>query len=362
MLKIMIAPSRYVQGPKILPAIGEQVKNFGDNVLVTGGKRALAGTGDIILESLSSHGLSCNLEQFLGESSRGEIGRLKRTASEKNANVIMAVGGGKAIDAGKAVAYYLGVPVVIVPTIASTDAPCSSLSIIYTEEGAVEEHLLLRRNPDLVFVDTDIIARAPERLLVSGMGDALATMFEAEACLASSAKNVPGGYTTATALTISRLCYETLMDYGYLAKVSCVENVTSMALEKVVEANILMSGIGFESAGLAAAHAIHDGLTVLKETNEVYHGEKVAFGTLTQVVMENKADMVTNVLSFCKVVGLPVTLKEINITDTSEENIMKIARAAVEDPGGLMKNMPFPVDADTVYNAIITADALGRAF
>lgn len=362
MLKIMIAPSRYVQGPKILGSIGEQVKNFGDNVLVTGGKRGMASGEEEIKKSFDEHNIKYSFEHFNGETSKKEIERLKQLAVSQGANVIMGLGGGKVIDTVKAVAFYMDVPVVIAPTIAGTDAPCRALSVIYTDDGVVEEYLILKQNPNLVIVDTDVIAKAPVRFLVSGMGDALATRFEAEACLASSAKNLPGGYTTATAVHLSRFCYDTLMEYGYLAKVSCEQNVSTMALEKVIEANTLLSGLGFESSGLAACHAIHDGLTVLPETHDIYHGEKVAFGTLTQLVLQNDYDLIADVLAFCKKVGLPITLKEINVTDTSKENIMKAAEAGANDPAGLMGNMPFPVTPDDVYSAIMTADALGQAY
>lgn len=363
MKRIMIAPGRYVQGPGILPEIGEQVKIFGDNAFVTGGKTALGTTSAVIRESLDGSQIASTFEVFRGETSTNEIERLKQLATEKGANVIMGVGGGKCIDTAKAVAYYMNVPVIIVPTIAATDSPCSALSVIYTEGGVVESYLILRQNPNLVFVDTSVIAQGPTRFLVSGMGDALATRFEAEACLTSSAKNLPGGYSTSAAVAIARLCYESLIGYGYLAKLSCEQGVASPALEKVVEANTLHSGLGFESSGLAAAHAIHDGFTVLDETHHVWHGEKVAFGTLVQLVMENRpAALINEVLSFCKSVGLPITLKEINVTDKSPDNIMKVAKIGANDPAGLMKNMPFPVTTATVFDAIMTADALGTAF
>jgi glycerol dehydrogenase len=363
MKKVMIAPGRYVQGPGILADIGEQVKIFGDNALVAGGKTALSNTSAIIRNSLDSHQVKATFETFNGEACQSEIARLQQIAVENKANVIIGVGGGKCIDASKAVAYNLNVPIIIVPTIAATDAPCSALSVIYTEGGVVESYLILRQNPNVVFVDTEIIAKGPARFLVSGMGDALATRFEAEACLASSSMNIPGGYTTSAAIAIARLCYDSLIEYGYLAKLSCEQNVASPALEKIVEANTLHSGLGFESSGLAAAHAIHDGFTVLDETHHMWHGEKVAFGTLTQLVMENKPTaLLDEVLYFCKSVGLPITLREINITDKSPENIMKVAQVAANDPAGLMKNMPFPVDAQFVYNCIMTADALGTAY
>ena len=105
----------------------------------------------------------------------------------------------------KAVAYYEKTPVLICPTIASTDAPCSALSVIYTEEGVFEEYLFLPSNPDMVMMDTEIIAESPVRLTVAGMGDALATYFEARACQRSDAASCAGGKITGAAMALAKL-------------------------------------------------------------------------------------------------------------------------------------------------------------
>ena len=266
------------------------------------------------------------------------------------------------IDAGKAVSCLMKVPIVIAPTIAATDAPCSALSVIYTDEGVFDRYFILPNNPNLVLVDTNIIAKAPARFLVSGMGDALATWFEADSCAKSAAKNIPGGNTTASALSLARLCYDILLEYGVSAKLAVEKGVATPAVEKVVEANTLLSGIGFESSGLAAAHAIHDGLTVLDETHHYYHGEKVAFGTLTHLVLEDRSTaQINEVLGFCVKVGLPVTMAQIGITDPTPEKIMKVAEKICE-PGMMVHNMPFPVNPQMLYNAIIGADAIGQAY
>ncbi len=362
MKKILIAPNRYVQGPGVLQHLGEQVKPLGDHALVTGGKTTFSVAREAVAASLEAQGIRATFEPFRGECCRTEIDRLKEMGTRAGANVVIGVGGGKVIDTAKAVAHYMGVPVVVVPTIAATDAPCSALSVIYTEEGVFESYLVLPTNPNLVLVDTAVIARAPVRLLVSGMGDALATWFEADACRQASAKNLPGGYSTATALSLARLCYEILLEYGVAAKLAAEKGVPTPALEKVVEANTLLSGLGFESSGLAAAHGIHDGLTVLPETHHAYHGEKVAFGTVAQLVMENRPKAeIKEVLAFCKAVGLPITLREIHVTEVTPKKIMQVATATCQ-PGGMVHNMPFPVTPEMVYNAVLGADALGTAF
>ncbi len=360
--KIMIAPRRYVQGLGALAEIGDQVKLLGDRVFVTGGRTALAETRAFIEKSLSEKGLAVTFEIFRGECCDPEIERLKGQAEAAGSNVVVGVGGGKVIDTAKAVACLMKVPVVIVPTIAASDAPCSALSVIYTQDGVFDRYFVLPSNPDLVLVDTAVIGRAPVRFLVAGMGDALATWFEADSCYRATAKNIPGGYTTAAALNLARLCYEILLEYGVSAKLAVEKQAVTPAVEKVVEANTLLSGIGFESSGLAAAHAVHDGFTVLEETHHYYHGEKVAFGTLTHLVMEDRPTAEINeVMEFCCAVGLPITLAQIGVTDPTPEKIRRVAEKVCE-PGMMVHNMPFPVNADMVYNAIFGADALGREF
>ena len=133
-------------------------------------------------------------------------------------------------------------------------------------------------------------------------------------------------------------------------------------MEHVIEANTLLSGIGFESSGLAAAHAIHNGLTLLPECHGMYHGEKVAFGTLAQLVLADAdMDQLEEVLGFCIEVGLPVTLEELGVEEVTREKIMPVAEAACA-PGDTMGNMPFDVTPDMVADAILGADALGHYY
>ena len=133
-------------------------------------------------------------------------------------------------------------------------------------------------------------------------------------------------------------------------------------MEKVIEANTLLSGIGFESGGLAGAHAIHNGFTVLDECHHMYHGEKVAFGTLTQLVLENiPQDELEDIILWCIEVGLPVTLKELGAEHVTDEQLMEVARTACAETDTL-HNMPFEVTPETVFAAIKAADAYGKYY
>lgn len=361
MKKVLISPSKYLQGNRELSNLGTYVKDFGQTALLVASQEDQERVQAFLDESLNRESYNLVYGEFNAECTKKEIARLGKVFKENNCDVVIGLGGGKALDTAKAVSHFEKKPVIIVPTIASTDAPCSSLAIIYTEGGEFEEYMFLKSNPNLVLVDTGIIAKAPTRFLVAGMGDALSTYFEARSCIKAFADNMSAGKSTKAAGAIAKLCYETLLEDSVKAKAACDRNVVTPALENIVEANILLSGLGFESSGLAAAHAIHNGLTVLEETHHYFHGEKVSFGTIVHLVLENApSEELNTVIDYCKSVGLPVCLKDLGITDVTPEKIMAVAEASTAE-GETIHNMPFVVTAEDVYAAIMAADKIGGA-
>ena len=359
MARVFISPSKYLQGPGELDRLGEYTKVYGNKALVILSAGGIKRFGERVDASFAAAGVELVYDNFNGECSQAEIDRLVAVLKDCGANVVVGLGGGKIFDTAKAVAAAVDLPVVIVPTIAATDAPCSALSVIYTDDGQFKEYQFFKQNPNLVLMDTEVITKSPVRLTVSGMGDALATYFEARACTRSDAGTCAGGKVTGAAMALARLCYDTLMSDGVKAKLALEAGACTESVEKVIEANTLLSGLGFESAGLAGAHAIHNGMTAMEETHAYYHGEKVAFGTLTQLVLEN-ADELYEVLDFCVEVGLPVTFEQLGVKDASYERVLEVAKLACSDADTL-HNMPFEVTPEKVAAAMLAADAYGRA-
>jgi len=360
MIYTTLFPNRYIQGPNSLQRLGTELSKFGPN--------SFAICTPFFFEKLilnfqrNVNNLSqFTVEKFGGECSDEEIDRLSSLANTHKPDIIVGIGGGKTLDTAKAVAYELKLPVAIVPTIASSDAPCSALSVIYTQTGRLKRFLILPKNPDIVLVDTSIIAGAPIRFLVSGMGDALSTWFEAESCKKKYARNATGDLGSMTAYALATLCYKTIIKYGSLAKLAGEKHVVTSALEHIVEANTLLSAIGFESGGVAAAHAIHNGLTILKPTHKYLHGEKVAFGTFASLFLTDKSNhIIDEVFSFCKTVGLPTTLAEVGLPDVSDVDLMKVAESACAEDGTI-HNEPIPVTPKMVFSAIKIADAFAKS-
>ena len=270
------------------------------------------------------------------------------------------MGGGKTIDTAKIAADRARIPVIIVPTIASTDAPCSGCAVIYSDLGVFESVSYQKANPAAVLVDTEIIARAPLRFFVAGMGDALATWFEAQSCSQTQSKNECGGLSTMTGLCLAKLCYDTLLQYGPMAKIAAERNIITTAFEHIVEANTLLSGVGFESGGLASAHSIHNGFTVLDETHAYFHGEKVAFGVLAGLILTDASPQeIDRVFSFCEEVGLPTTLAEIGIQNLDPGYLMAVAEKACA-PGEYIHHEAGEITPEKVLHALLAANALGE--
>ncbi|MGI6008103.1 MAG: glycerol dehydrogenase [Ruminococcus sp.] len=362
MAQVIASPSRYIQGRGVIQNLCGYASNYGKKMCILTSASGRKRVEDQIVSGQKDTGVEIQFETFNGECCMTEINRIKDILKSSGCDMIAGVGGGKIHDTAKAAGYYTGIPVIIVPTIASTDAPCSALSVIYTDEGVFERYLFLPSSPNIVLVDTEIVSKAPARLLVSGMGDALATYFEARACRQSDADNCVGGKCTQAAMALAELCYDTLMEYGLNAAIAADEKVCTKAVENIIEANTYLSGIGFESGGLAGAHAIHNGLTAIEATHKMYHGEKVAFGTLVQLVLENAdSEEIEEVIEFCQAVGLPTTLEELGIKEIKPEEIMEVAKLAAAD-GDTLSNMPFAVTPDDVYAAILAADAIGRSY
>jgi len=362
MAKILICPNKYVQGSGEMRKIADYAKAYGKKALVVITSSGYKRIGATLEASFGGSEVVAVYDYFGGECSWNEINRLIGVMKANECDLVIGIGGGKILDTSKAVAHACKTPVIICPTIASTDAPCSALSVVYTDEGVFEEYHWLPANPNMVLMDTEIIAKSPARLTVSGIGDALATYYEARATKAKDAGTCAGGKVTCAAMALAELCLNTLLEEGVKAKLALESGACTEAVEKVIEANTLLSGIGFESGGLAAAHAIHNGLTVLPECHHMYHGEKVAFGVLTQLMLENvPTEELDEIVNFCIEVGLPVTLGELGVTEVTDEKLLAVAKAATVE-GETIHNMPFEVTAEKVVAAMKAADAYGRYF
>ena len=360
--RALIAPNRYIQGDRTLDHLGRYlliVPSKRAAILISeGGQQRY---GERLAKSLNRAQVESTVVTFQGECSHEEVNRVAEILQAKATSVdcVIAVGGGKCIDTSRCVAYRLGVPAVICPSLASNDAPCSALSVMYSPEGVFKEFEFFPNSPALVVVDTRIVAEAPERYIVAGMGDAMATWYEARTCLNNpKARSVLGARPTLAAGAIGELCAKTLFGYGLAAveAVKCSE--VNDALESIVEANTLLSGIGFESGGLAVAHSVGQGLTVVPRVHHNHlHGEMVAIGLLTQLILETREEEGKKVAEFFAKVGLPVHHGQISLSPPNDTELGEVMDAAMAQP--ISRNEPFAVTKESLLRAASQAHEMG---
>jgi glycerol dehydrogenase len=362
MKKILIAPRKYVQGRGVLAEAGTLMTILGKKAMILWDSTVKQIVGETLLKSLADAGLEVVDVDFQGECSRKEVARVTQIIRDSGVDISVGVGGGKTIDTAKAAAHEAGTRMVTIPTIASTDTPTSSATVWYDDQGSCIGFDCWDFNPDLVLVDSQIIANGPVRAFVAGMGDALATWIEADAAYKTRATNLAGGTSTMAAMALANLCYETVLDFGIEAKRAVEQNVVTPAVERVIEANVLLSGLGFESGGLATVHMIANTLSSYPECKEMMHGDKVGFGIISQLCLDDETDVdeMYEVVDFEIAVGLPVTFEDLGLGGATREKLQPLADACASE-GSLCENHPFPITVDSVLDAMIAADQLGQA-
>lgn len=332
-MRIFGSPHRYYQGPGVFDELGPIVASLGPRPLIVVDGFMLEALGARLEATLARAPVTAAVRPFSGEITYAAIDAMIADLDGAAPTTAVGVGGGKSLDLAKGVALKLGLPVVTVPTIASNDSPTSSLIAMYDAAHVMISVDKLPRSPEAVVVDTAIIAKAPARLLRAGIGDALAKKFEAEGCLTGTGRTPFGTRPLHTAIVIADACYRTLRAHAADALAAVERQQVDAALESVVEATILMSGLGFENGGLSLAHSLTRGLVKARGARDAIHGDQVAYGLLVQLAFENRPDaFLADLLSFYRAIGLPFSLAGLGMPRPTDGERLEIARLTLTAP------------------------------
>ena len=360
MIRAFGAPQRYVQGPGVIDQLDAMARAYGAQrpfIVTDAVVRELIGPR--LARALGGLAAGAVHADFNGECSAAEISRLAAIARAAGADLVVGVGGGKAIDTAKGVAIEHPVPVFIVPTIASNDSPTSRVVVVYTEGHVLAEVRRMRANPDLVLADTEVLVAAPERFFVSGIGDAISKKFEAAQCVATGNDNFYAARPPLLATRIADACYEVIRAHAEGALAAVRAKRVDADFEHTVEATILLSGLAFENGGLSIAHSLTRGFSSVPGVAEALHGEQVAFGLLVQLMLERRADaFIDDLVDFYRKVGLPLSLTALGL----QGDPVAAARAIADDTWArapYVRALTAPVDADRLADAVLAAHRLG---
>lgn len=355
-LRAFAAPLCYVQGPGALDALASLVAPFGPRPVVVTDPFVRDLFGERVVGLLSAAHLSPVVRVLEGEITAGAADVLAESVRDDGAGVVVGLGGGKALDAGKAVSLRLGIPVITVPTVASNDSPTSRAVAMYDDDHRMASVDQLAANPHAVVVDTGLVAAAPVRFLRAGIGDAISKTFEAAACWSGTGVTTLGTRPLRIGGAIASAAYATLREHAEAGLAAARAGEVTDDLEATVEAVVLLSGLGFENGGLSLAHSLTRGLMQARGASSALHGEHVAWATLVQRVAEGAPDdEIADLRAFLRSVDLPVSLPDLGMPGPTVPEIRRLAAITMTAPH--LANLAHPVGESDLVSAILAVES-----
>ncbi|WOD40657.1 iron-containing alcohol dehydrogenase family protein [Nodosilinea sp. E11] len=351
---LAIAPAQVVRGDGILVGQGSAIARLGQRPLVVGGSSSLK-LADPLMAALEQQGLATQTANYGSDCSEAALEHLRTAATEHRADVVIGLGGGKALDAAKLLAHQLRCPVVTVPTSGATCAAWTALSNVYSDQGAFLYDVALDNCPSLLILDYDLLRTAPRRTLVAGIGDGLAKWYEAA---------ISSGTSQQTLLVAAVQQARVLRDILLQKTPAALSQWGGPEWQEVVDATVLLAGviggIGGAQCRTVAAHAVHNGLTQLPACHGILHGEKVAYGILVQLRLEEMGGNAAlaraarqQLLPFYQTVGLPQTLADLGLGDITLNQLAQAAEFACRE-GSDIHHLPFTVAPEAVMAAMVS--------
>lgn len=355
---LSVAPAQTLRGEDILPQAAERIACLGRRPLLLAGDRTLNIAQTALQPHLERQNLSIAAHSYQTDCDEASLDRLDAAAEQHQADVIVGIGGGKALDAAKLLAYRNDLPVVTIPTSAATCAAWTALSNVYTPDGAFLYDVALARCPDLLVLDYSLVRSAPPRTLVAGIGDALAKWYEA---------SVSSGHSQQTLIIAAVQQARVLRDLLLQKSAAALAEPGSNVWKEVVDASVLLAGVigglGGAQCRTVAAHAVHNALTQLSGCHHTIHGEKVAFGILVQLRLEEivqhnqlAAAARQQLLTFYREIGLPQTLADLGLENISLVELQHAAEFACA-PQSDIHHLPFAVEPAQVMAAMVSTTA-----
>lgn len=354
---LAIAPAQLLRGHGIVAQLSEYLLAWGNRALVIAGRTAKELVLPYLEHALVGDRIAVHYAPAIADCTDTNLSILRAAVATHQATMIIGAGGGKAMDAAKLIGEQTNLPVITIPTTAATCAAWTALSNVYSDEGAFSYDVTLSHCPNLMVVDYELISSAPQRTLIAGIGDAIAKWYEASISSGSSDRTM-----VIAAVQEARILRDILLQKA----VEALHNPGSDVWRDVVDATVCLAGviggIGGAQCRTVAAHAVHNGLTHLPQVHDMLHGEKVAYGILVQLRLEEfqgnqlAATARHQLLKFYDEIGLPKNLADLGLADVTLRELETVAAIACL-PESDIHRLPFTVDPSQLVAAMVSTTA-----
>ncbi|ACA98612.1 MULTISPECIES: iron-containing alcohol dehydrogenase family protein [Cyanophyceae] len=357
-MQVLIAPAQVLKGNNALAQAGAAIARWGKRPFVVGGQQSLEKLADPLQTLAEQKKLDLASGSYSPDCSEASLQELNKKFKAHKADFVIGIGGGKALDTAKLLAHQQRCPIVTVPTSAATCAAWTALSNIYSDQGAFQYDVALEQCPNLLILDYELVRTAPQRTLIAGIGDAIAKWYEA---------SVSSGHSPQT-LTIAAVQEARILrDLLFQKSSQAIADVHSPEWQEVVDATVLLAGVigglGGANCRTVAAHAVHNGLTHLPAAHGILHGEKVAYGILVQLRLEEvcqKSQLAETarqqLLQFYRDIGLPKSLADLGLNTMTLAELRQVAEITCQ-PQSDIHRLPFTVNPDQLMAAMVSTEA-----
>ncbi|MBR5302171.1 MAG: iron-containing alcohol dehydrogenase [Clostridia bacterium] len=357
----LVTLPRFSFGRGVYNRFPEYCHSLGSRFVVVGGVTAMEKGLPSLIAALNDSGMELLAAlPFGGACTQNAMNRLIADIAPMKPDFIVGMGGGKAIDTAKGVAFGMKLPLVSLPTLVSNCAPITALSVVYRDDGPFDSFMFFDGPPALTLVDLEIAAHAPDQYLRAGMGDTLAKHLESTFSARGDVLGESMDHMSAIGVALSSTCYGPILQYGRAALDEAARHEAGPAMEICARSIIVSAGLvslmANDDYNCALAHAVCYGLQLFEHVEKnCLHGDLVAYGALVQLMLDGQHDKAKELQAFLRSLGTPVTLGEMDVPLDRKALESTLIEATT---GPDMAHIPYPVTPDMVFDAMTRVESL----
>ena len=353
---IIKTPQKYFSEPDIIKKSGSYIAEYSKKPLIIGSKSALNTVLADLQSSLEEHGIRADkVETFSGYPSENQIQKYSRLAHETDSDAIIAVGGGRTLDTSKAAAELTEIPIITIPTIAATCAAWAALTIQYDDEGSFVKARPLKNSPVLILADTKVIISAPKRYLFAGVADTFAKFYEVRPTF----EQYPNSTNLDIAFYASKVAFDRLEKNVFTALSEAEKGIFGNAAKDTVDAVIYLAGFAgsfqTDTGYYSFAHPFYHISARFPSTHHKLHGEKVAYGIISQLFLEKKdKEEIADTIKLFDKYSNAFTLEDIGFNTKNPYELVALAEDIRKEFGHI------PWNTNEITEALFSADLLTK--